>query len=101
MNTHLSRAAVFVAGAWLVSSALAKAQGGGGDSLSAITPSEPPPVGPPVAPVAAAPGKRLLAVSDLYRERDASDPRLSPDGQWVAYTVSAADSARDEIGSAI
>lgn len=47
-------------------------------------------------PLAAqAPAKRPLTANDLYRVRNVSDPQLSPDGQWVAYTVAAIDSAKD------
>lgn len=35
----------------------------------------------------AAPAKRRMAVEDLARFRNVGDPRLSPDGAWVAYTV--------------
>lgn len=31
---------------------------------------------------------RLLQVDDLFRIRGVGDPRVSPDGRWVAYTVS-------------
>jgi len=31
---------------------------------------------------------RPLAVDDIYRLQDVSDPQLSPDGEWVAYSVS-------------
>ena len=41
-------------------------------------------------------GQRPIRVGDLYRLRDVRDPQLSPDGAWVAYTVSAVDSARDK-----
>jgi Tol biopolymer transport system component len=40
--------------------------------------------------------RRPLRVSDLYQLRDIEDPQRSPDGQWVAYTVTAADSATDK-----
>jgi len=40
--------------------------------------------------------RRPLRVSDLYQVRDIEDPQRSPDGQWVAYTLSAADSATDK-----
>src|SRR6266536_226210 len=40
--------------------------------------------------------KRLLAPGDIYRLRGVSDPQLSPDGNWVAYTVSTVDSAKDK-----
>jgi len=33
---------------------------------------------------------------DQARVRDVSDPQLSPDGGWVAYTVSVSDTAKDE-----
>jgi dipeptidyl aminopeptidase/acylaminoacyl peptidase len=63
--------------------------------------SAPPPVGPAVSAVSAPPDRRLLTLDDMTRERDAADPRLSPDGQWVAYTVSDADTARDISVSAV
>jgi dipeptidyl aminopeptidase/acylaminoacyl peptidase len=57
-----------------------------------------------VAPAAAAQtpepsGKRPIRVGDLYRLRDVRDPQLSPDAAWVAYTVSAVDSAKDKSDS--
>jgi dipeptidyl aminopeptidase/acylaminoacyl peptidase len=60
-----------------------------------------PPVGPAVSAVAAPLGRRLLTLDDMTRERDAGDPRVSPDGQWVAYSVSGADTAHDVSVSAI
>ena len=60
-----------------------------------------PPIGVAVAPVAAPAGRRMITIDDLTRERDAADVRLSPDGQWVAYTVSGADTAHDISVSAI
>ena len=44
------------------------------------------------APVAGRP----IVPGDIYRLRTVSDPQLSPDGNWVAYTVSSADSAKDK-----
>ena len=38
----------------------------------------------------AAQGKRPLAVANLYDVRDVRDPQRSPDGAWVAYTVTRA-----------
>ncbi|MGH8937953.1 MAG: DPP IV N-terminal domain-containing protein, partial [Actinomycetes bacterium] len=38
-------------------------------------------------------------MDDILRERVVSDPQLSPDGSWVAYTVSAADTAKDRWDS--
>lgn len=43
--------------------------------------------------------KRPLRSSDLYLLRSVSDPQLSPDGAWVAYAVSAIDSAKDKSDS--
>jgi dipeptidyl aminopeptidase/acylaminoacyl peptidase len=41
-------------------------------------------------------GKRLLALDDLASLREVSEPRRSPDGQWVAYVVTTSDFARDK-----
>jgi dipeptidyl aminopeptidase/acylaminoacyl peptidase len=38
---------------------------------------------------------RKLTIEDLYRVRDVSDPQISPDGGWVAYTVSVPDTGKD------
>jgi len=48
------------------------------------------------APAAA---QRTVGVKDLDRLRDVSDPQLSPDGGWVAYTVSVPDTVKDEGNS--
>jgi dipeptidyl aminopeptidase/acylaminoacyl peptidase len=37
-----------------------------------------------------------VEVDDLEQVRDVSDPRVSPDGAWVAYTVSVPDTAKDQ-----
>jgi dipeptidyl aminopeptidase/acylaminoacyl peptidase len=39
--------------------------------------------------------QRPVTVADLDSLRDVSDPQLSPDGAWVAYSVSTVDTARD------
>ncbi len=39
--------------------------------------------------------QRAVEVEDLLRIRAVSDPQISPDGEWVAYTVGMADTARD------
>jgi dipeptidyl aminopeptidase/acylaminoacyl peptidase len=39
---------------------------------------------------------RPLQATDLYRLRDVRDPQLSPDGAWVAFTITTADSAKDK-----
>jgi dipeptidyl aminopeptidase/acylaminoacyl peptidase len=40
--------------------------------------------------------KRPLRATDIFRVRDVRDPQISPDGKWVAYTVTIADSATDK-----
>src|SRR3712207_2755830 len=43
--------------------------------------------------------RRPIRANDLYRLREVRDPQLSPDGAWVAYSVSAVDSAKDKSDS--
>jgi dipeptidyl aminopeptidase/acylaminoacyl peptidase len=40
--------------------------------------------------------KRNLTVDDYFRIKDVSDPQLSPDGKWVAYTVETASLKDDK-----
>jgi len=42
------------------------------------------------------PAPRKVNVDDINRLRDVSDPQISPDGAWVAYTVSVPDTAEDK-----
>ena len=44
----------------------------------------------------AAAATRALRVDDVYALRAVEDPRVSPDGAWVAYTVTHFDRAEDE-----
>ena len=46
-------------------------------------------------------GTRLLALDDLARLREVSDPQRSPDGAWVAYVVTSNDFAKDKRDSDI
>lgn len=39
---------------------------------------------------------RTLRPDDLYSLKTVEDPQLSPDGQWVAYTVTTLDAKEDE-----
>lgn len=39
--------------------------------------------------------KKTLKPADVYRIPTVSDPQLSPDGKWVAYSVSEVDTAKD------
>ena len=50
-------------------------------------------------PAAHAQSRRALRPSDLYRFRDVGAGRISPDGQWVAYTITTVDSAKDKSDS--
>lgn len=47
------------------------------------------PLGAQVAP------PRLITPRDLLQLRNVGDPQVSPDGEWVAYTVSAVDTTKD------
>lgn len=47
------------------------------------------------APAAGASEPRPLGVDDLFALKDVADPRLSPDGKWVAYTVSGLEAKAD------
>ena len=42
-----------------------------------------------------APAKRALVPTDVYLLKNVGDPQISPDGKWVAYTVSSVDTAKD------
>lgn len=46
--------------------------------------------------VAAAEARRPVKLDDFARLKTVRDPRRSPDGQWVAYTVSAIDLEKDK-----
>ncbi len=37
--------------------------------------------------VAAQPQGRNLTVDDYFRVQRISDPQISPDGEWIAYTI--------------
>ena len=45
--------------------------------------------------VAQSPAKRPVRVGDMYRLKNVGDVDLSPDGKWIAYTVTSTDSAKD------
>ncbi len=45
--------------------------------------------------------QRKVELNDVFRLRTVSDPQISPDGAWVAYTVSAADTTEDKANSDI
>ncbi len=41
-------------------------------------------------------GKRPLNADDIFNVREVRDPQRSPDGQWVAYTVTSSIQATDK-----
>ncbi|MBV9480147.1 MAG: S9 family peptidase [Acidobacteria bacterium] len=45
--------------------------------------------------------KHWFGLDDFAALREVADPQLSPDGEWVAYTVRTADSAQDKLISHI
>lgn len=45
--------------------------------------------------------RRPLKIDDMTRFRSVGDPQISPDGQWVAYTVSTVDTKSDKSNSHI
>ena len=47
------------------------------------------------------PTKRPLKPSDVYRLQNLGDPQISPDGNWVAYTLSTVDSVKNKRNSDI
>src|ERR1700752_2771555 len=50
---------------------------------------------------AAQTAKRPLKLDDLTRFRNVGDPQISPDGQWIAYTVSTIDAKEDKSSTHI
>src|SRR5215204_2774239 len=40
--------------------------------------------------------KRLIKIEDIHAFRDVRDLQISPDGKWVAYTVSTVDAGADK-----
>jgi dipeptidyl aminopeptidase/acylaminoacyl peptidase len=48
----------------------------------------------PISPAAAA-GKRPLTFDDLTRVQRVADPQISPDGKWIAYTITIVDKEKN------
>jgi dipeptidyl aminopeptidase/acylaminoacyl peptidase len=66
--------------------------------LAARLAAQAPAPGPARLPAAAT---RAVAPDDLLRLREVADPQLAPDGSWVAYTVTSADTAQDKNVTAV
>lgn len=52
-----------------------------------------------VPSLTAAAESRLLTADDINAVRAVSDPRVSPDGQWVAYEVGTTDPVKDKVNT--
>jgi dipeptidyl aminopeptidase/acylaminoacyl peptidase len=46
-------------------------------------------------------GKRPFAPEDLYKVKGVSDPQISPDGKWIAFTIGVPDLAKNSSNSDI
>src|SRR3989441_2607723 len=66
--------------------ALALVPGLGAQAPTAVSPPTPP---------------RPFSLDHVLRVRDVREPQISPDGAWVAYTVSTPDTAEDRNKSAV
>jgi dipeptidyl aminopeptidase/acylaminoacyl peptidase len=51
--------------------------------------------------VAQTPAKRPLSVDDIYRMQEVGNAQISPDGKWIAYTVTSMDREADKRVSSI
>ena len=47
------------------------------------------------------PAKRAIVLDDIFKIRSVGDPQISPEGKWVAYTVSTVDAEKDKRDSDI
>src|SRR6185312_2651253 len=47
------------------------------------------------------PTKRSIAIDDIYRMEKVASPQMSPDGKWVAYTVTSIDKSADRRRTAL
>src|SRR5204862_930693 len=45
--------------------------------------------------------KRSIAIDDIYRMDKVGNPQVSPDGKWVAYTLTTIDKAADMRGTVL
>jgi Tol biopolymer transport system component len=46
-------------------------------------------------------GKRAIAIDDVYRIQKIGNPQISPDGAWIAYTVTSIDKDADKRRTAL
>jgi dipeptidyl aminopeptidase/acylaminoacyl peptidase len=55
----------------------------------------------PLAPFARPQSKRPVAIDDIYRTQQVANPQCSPDGKWVAYTLTVTDRDADKRRTSI
>ena len=55
----------------------------------------------PLAPFARPQSKRPVAIDDIYRTQQVANPQCSPDGKWVAYTLTVTDREADKRRASI
>jgi dipeptidyl aminopeptidase/acylaminoacyl peptidase len=55
----------------------------------------------PIFTFAQAPSKRPIAIDDIYRMQEVGNPQISPDGKWIAYSVTSIDREADKRQSSI
>lgn len=51
--------------------------------------------------VAQTPAQRSLSVDDIYRMQEVGHAQTSPDGKWIAYTVTSIDRDADKRRSSV
>lgn len=54
-----------------------------------------------LCPLILSPSKRPMTPEDLYKFKRISDPQVSPDGKWIAYTISVPDLKENSLNSDI
>ncbi len=54
-----------------------------------------------LAPAVAADKRRPMKIDDLFKFKRVADPHISPDGKWVAYSVSVVDLEKNSSSSTI
>ncbi|MGC2297648.1 MAG: prolyl oligopeptidase family serine peptidase, partial [Acidobacteriaceae bacterium] len=62
----------------------------------AAAPAQTPATPAPAPAPATTPGPHTMTLDDLFRFHDVGGPVVSPDGQWVAYTVSTVETTADK-----
>ena len=45
--------------------------------------------------------KRPITIDDFFKMKEVNDPQISPDGKWIAYTISEMDLKEDKTETRI